>query len=103
VGKAWGAYWAEKDLASLFGERVKHDHNYPDYFPQAASNPQPMWIYPVQALGEFRLWLYREYVPARFPKYLDAKVKKGVLPASTAEMLIAAATPPSAPQLTPKA
>ena len=94
VGKLWAAHWVKNEFDKQYGERVSHAHNYPDYFPQSASNPQPMWVYPIQALGEFRLWLHRDYVPQCFPKYLEGKVKKGVLAASTAEMLVEHATPP---------
>jgi hypothetical protein len=93
VGKAWGAYWIENDLGEAHGARQKHDHNYPDYFPQAASNPQDMWVYPIGALGEYRLWLQREYIPNKFPAYVASKVKGGALPASMAELLLAAVEP----------
>jgi hypothetical protein len=92
MGQAWAAFWKDNDLAAKFGQRDHHEHNYPDYFPQAASNPQEIWVYPVHALGEFRLWLHREYIPNRFPKYLKGKVTAGVLPASTAELLLADST-----------
>ncbi|HVW28098.1 MAG TPA: hypothetical protein VHC69_22195 [Polyangiaceae bacterium] len=92
VGKAWGEYWKSKDLARSYGERQKHDHNYPDYFAQAASNPQEIWVYPLAALGEFRLWLQAEYVPEKFPRYLETKVARGLLPPSVAELLLAEAS-----------
>ena len=74
VGKAWAAYWDSQSLEAKHGKRTKHDHNYPDYFQQSASNPQSIWVYPVSALGDFRIWLQRTYVPEKFPRYLDAKV-----------------------------
>lgn len=94
VGMAWSKHWDTEGLEAKHGPRRKADHNYPDYFPQALSNPQPILIYPVSALGEFRIWLLSSYVPDKFPKYLDAKVAKGILPASTAEILLQEVTPP---------
>ena len=93
VGQQWGAYWTSNSLASKHGDRMKHEHNYPAYFPQAASNPQDIWVYPLSALGEFRTWLHAEYVPTKFPKYLESKVRQGLLPASTAELLVELSTP----------
>ncbi|HEX2882803.1 MAG TPA: hypothetical protein VHO25_24960 [Polyangiaceae bacterium] len=99
VGKAWAAFWTECGLDSKYGERIKHEHNYPDYFPQSASNPQDIWVYPVVALGEFRMWMQRTYIPEKLPKYLDGKVKKGALPASVAQVLALAASAPEPAQL----
>lgn len=96
VGKSWSAYWEASGFTAKYGARVKHDHNYPEYFPQAASNPQEIWVYPVQALGEFRIWMQNTYVPQKFPTYLEGKVKKGLLPASAAELLLAETAAPIA-------
>jgi hypothetical protein len=91
VGRLWSDHWDKCGLEKLFGVRTKHPHVYPDYFPQAQANPEA-WIYPVQSLGEFRSWLQDVYLPERYPKYLQSKVKQGALPASRAELLIAAVT-----------
>lgn len=93
VGILWSAHWIDAGLAAVHGPRKKHDHNYPGYFPQAASNPQEMWVYALSALGVFRTWLQEEYIPKRFPAYIASKVKNGVLPASMAELLLAAVEP----------
>lgn len=98
VGVTWGKHWADNDLDITCGARIKHEHNYPDYFPQAASNPQDVWVYPVGALGAFRIWLQKEYLPEKFPRYLEGKMRKGVLAASSVELLIAQTPPP--PELT---
>lgn len=45
VGKSWSDFWGAKSLESAHGERRKYDHDYPDYFPQSASNPQQCWAY----------------------------------------------------------
>lgn len=100
VGKAWSEYWKAKGLANQHGERQRHDHNYPDYFPQATSNPQEIWVYPVQALGEFRIWMQQTYVREKFPAYLERKVAAGLLPPSAAEMMLLESTPPT-PKLPP--
>jgi len=93
VGKLWSAYWESQNLESKYGQRIRHPHHYPPYFPQSASNPQPIWVYPIMALGEFRIWLQRDYVPGQFPRYLENKVRAGLLPASTAEILAIQASP----------
>lgn len=101
VGKMWAAYWVSEGLSARFGERTKHDHNYPDYYPQAASNPQEIWVYPVDALGVFRRWLDSTYLPEKYPAYLDKKVKKGLIAASTVELLLAEVAPLALPETTP--
>lgn len=101
IGKLWGKYWEEDALDEKYGARIRHEHNYPDYFPQADSNPQPMWVYPVSALGDFRIWMHATYIPKKFPKYLDSKVRSGQLPASTAELVIKALESPQPKQIAP--
>lgn len=75
VGLAWGAYWKEAGLADQFGERIDYKHNYPDYYPQAASNPQRPKAYPDAALPTFRRWFKEDYLPTKFPKYILTKAK----------------------------
>ena len=88
VGKAWSAYWQEKEMSALYGDRKKYNHDYPLYYPQAKSNPQPSWCYPDAALGEFRSWLRTNYILNKFPKYLLGQVKKGKLPQVSAQVAI---------------
>lgn len=76
VGSTWGRYWAEHDLSKEFGDRIKYNHNYPDYYPQALSNPQEAWCYPNDALALFRSWFSAEYIFNKFPTYLLSKVKQ---------------------------
>lgn len=93
VGIAWAKHWTATDLAAQYGERIKFEHNYPSYFPQAESNPQEPWCYPEMALGEFRRWLREKYIgDGKFEKYLNDKVKQKALPASFAQLAIAAYT-----------
>lgn len=93
VGATWANHWRDANLEAKYGAREKHVHNYPDDYPQAASNPQDIWVYPVEALGSFRRWLDEVYIPEKFPAYLNGKVKQRVLARAAANMLLAAVTP----------
>jgi hypothetical protein len=84
VGQLWSKYWTAESLEVLYGARIRYEHNFPDYFPQAAANPQHPYCYPDEALGEFRKWVREEYLPKRMPGYLLDKVKQGQLSAPTA-------------------
>jgi hypothetical protein len=91
VGIHWGKHWAEKNFDEKYGGRVKWEHNYPEYFSQAPSNPQPAWCYPEMALGEFRRWLRENYIQGgKFAAYINTKVQQRALPASFAQLAIAA-------------
>lgn len=91
VGISWGNYWSSNDLDSKLGKRVKFEHNYPEYFPQAASNPQQPWCYPESALGEFRRWFREVYIgEGKFSNYVTGAVRKKALPASFAQLAISA-------------
>jgi hypothetical protein len=91
VGTAWSKHWTESNLGAKHGERKKYEHNYPSYFPQAASNPQEPWCYPDAALGEFRRWLREDYIGVgKFAKYITGKVQQRELPTSFAQLAIAA-------------
>jgi hypothetical protein len=93
VGHHWSKHWADNKLDEKFGARIKYEHNFPNYFPQAASNPQEPWCYPDASLGEFRRWMREEYISeGKFAKYILAKVKQNQLPASFAQLAIAAYT-----------
>jgi hypothetical protein len=93
VGQAWAKYWKEHSLEVVYGERRQYDHNYPAYFPQALSNPQPAYCYPDDALKEFRNWLRRSYLVEGLPKYLNTKVSQGQIPAPKAAAAIEAFKP----------
>lgn len=79
VGQMWKKHWDKEELSAKYGSPIKHEHNYPEYFPQARSNPQDIWVYPWVSLGDFRSWLHSTYLPSLFPNYLQKKVKEGVL------------------------
>lgn len=73
VGIAWAKHWKDNDLAKQFGDRTPYSHNYPEYFPQAASNPQDANAYPDAALPEFRKWFKETYLLTKFPQYILKK------------------------------
>jgi hypothetical protein len=91
VGTCWSKYWIAGGMEEKYSLRIKYDHNYPNYFPQALSNPQEAWCYPDEALGEFRRWLRVVYIgEGRFAKYVMQKVQHKELPISFAQLAIAA-------------
>lgn len=95
----WSKYWTDNALVERYGERIKFEHNYPDYFPQSKSNPQPSWCYPEMALGEFKRWVREGYIKGgKFKKYLDDQVTKKALPPSFAQIAVAAYQSPEAPK-----
>jgi hypothetical protein len=73
VGNAWGPYWTANNLDAAYGQRIKYEHNYPDYYPQAWPNPQDAWAYPDAALPTFRHWFRHEYLPTKYPRYILTK------------------------------
>jgi hypothetical protein len=73
VGRCWGDHWKKNNLEAKFGPRTDYNHNYPDYYPQSRSNPQPAKAYPDTAIPEFRRWFRHEYLPTKFPKYILTK------------------------------
>jgi hypothetical protein len=91
VGIHWSKHWDQNGFDNKYGARVKWDHNYPDYFPQAKSNPQPAWCYPEMALGEFRRWMRENYIgEGKFITYINGKIKQKELPASFSQLVISA-------------
>lgn len=92
VGKAWSKFWQENGLEE-YGGRIRYDHEYPNYYPQAKSNPQPAFGYPDSVLGIFRAWLRREYIVKNLPTYLTGQTKKGSLQKETATRVIESLNP----------
>ncbi len=88
VGKAWSEHWKNNNLNDKYGERIKYDHEYPPYYPQAKSNPQPSYAYPNNALGEFRNWLQSTYIQKKLPKYLHGQSQKGAISAKVLQKSI---------------
>lgn len=83
IGICWSAYWEENKLGDKYGKRVRYDHEYPSYYPQARSNPQKAHAYPDAALAEFRGWLKDNYIADRFPRYLLSQARTGKLSKGT--------------------
>lgn len=94
VGRTWSDHWTKNKLEQRYGSRIKDIHTYPDYFPQSARNPVEIHVYPDEAIGEFRRWMKREYIPNKFPSYINGKVQKGSLPASAANKIVRAIQQP---------
>lgn len=93
IGQCWSKHWTQTGLDHVF-ERGKYPHRYPSSHPQAASNPQESWCYPIGALPAFRDWLQNEYLEGgRFKNYLKTKVDRGELPPSVAQLAIATLAP----------
>lgn len=95
IGQAWAKHWKDGQLEEYFGARSSHPHIYPADSPQSAADIAPA-IYPIDALGEFRRWLYETYVTEKLPAYLKRKVREGVLATRAAELILdAVATDPA--------
>lgn len=75
AGRNWSKHWADNNFDAKYGMRKRYDHSYPDYYPQAKSNPQDSYAYPDTALAEFRRWLRQQYLVKDMPGYLARKVK----------------------------
>lgn len=88
VGIIWGNHWTKLNYDQKFGERIKFPHEYPPDFRQSAAVSIEAWIYPMTALGEFRVWLYDFYVKEKFGGYLQKKVAQGALPNNDAALLL---------------
>jgi hypothetical protein len=97
VGLCWSKHWTTNNFAVKYSDRIKWNHDYPDDFPQSASNPQEVWAYPEQALGDFRHWFREIYIgDGKFKAYLESKEKRGELPPSFAQLALAAYQPAQA-------
>jgi hypothetical protein len=78
----------------MYGDRDKYPHHYPESHPQAKSNPQESWCYPLGALGHFHEWLRSIYLEGgKFHSYLKNKVASGQLTPSIAQLAIATLAP----------
>lgn len=93
IGSHWSRYWTDSGLEAKY-DRGKYPHHYPDSHPQAKSNPQESWCYPLDALGAFRTWLQDIYLEGgKFKTYLDGKVARKELPPSIAQLALSTLTP----------
>jgi len=95
IGLHWSKHWGDNGLETHYGARGKWPHNYPESHPQAKSNPQESWCYPLAALGAYREWLQGVYIDGgKFGSYLNGKVSRGQLPTSFAQLAISALSTP---------
>ena len=93
VGRMWSTHWKEASLDEKYGARRRFEHNFPDRYPQAQSNPQEIWVYPREAMGAFHRWLDESYVPDSCPAYRKGKVKNKTMASAEADRLLAAIVP----------
>ena len=92
VGKAWSKFWQDNGLEQ-YGARIRYNHEYPQYYPQAKSNPQPAFAYPDEILGIFRAWLRQEYIVSKLPAYLTRQTSRGVLSNEVVTRVISSLAP----------
>lgn len=90
VGQHWSKHWTFHHLEVKFGRRIQYEHNYPSYFPQADTNPQPAYCYPDAALAEFKVWMHEVYLQELIQPYLRSAEKRGRLPKEFAETALQA-------------
>lgn len=90
VGQCWARQWVTAGHEAKYGQRIHYTHNYPNYYPQAASNPQEPWCYPEMALGEFQKWFRETYVRGgSLANYLTNKAKDSTLPVGYVKQTVA--------------
>jgi hypothetical protein len=94
IGQHWSKHWVDGGLAGEFGERCKYPHRYPVSHPQALSNPQESWCYPLSSLGAYREWLQEKYIEGgKLNQYISGKVKRGELAPSIAQLALETLAP----------
>jgi hypothetical protein len=90
VGKLWSMHWRASKHEAAFGPAQKYPHVYPPSYPQSRAND---WIeanvYPLAALGVFRIWMQDVYLPQKFSAYLGRKAKDGVLTQGAVKKILA--------------
>jgi hypothetical protein len=75
-------------------DRKRNGRDRSPLHPQAKSNPQESWCYPLAALGAYRTWLQDIYIEGgKFSTYLKGKVSKGEIAPSIAQLAVAALVP----------
>lgn len=98
IGIMWGKHWVSSGLEEKYGSRIKSPHVYPEWFPQSKAGPIDAWIYPDDALGEFRRWMQQSYLPTKFPAYIVSKIKDGSIPQVNAATLLTQVKRPELPK-----
>ena len=98
VGTHWGNFWSKNQLDEKYGQRTRHPHVYPEWFPQHKAGPVNPWIYPDDSLGEFRRWMQQSYLPTKFPAYIESKTRDGTIPEVSASKLLTQVKRPELPK-----
>lgn len=98
IGQFWGKHWLASSLDEKYGPRTKHPHVYPEWFPQSKAGPIDAWIYPDDALGEFRRWMQKSYLPTRLPAYIESKSRTGAIASVDAAKLLTQLKKPELPK-----
>ncbi|ARP86651.1 hypothetical protein CAL13_10855 [Bordetella genomosp. 9] len=99
VGRFWSDHWVAMGGDLRFGPRLSYRHDYPDYFPQAASNPQQPWAYPNEAYAEFKRWIEAKYIgEGAFTRYLARSARAAQLPNAVVQSALKAIGAPSPTQ-----
>jgi hypothetical protein len=94
IGSHWSKHWTDQGMDAEYGARCKYPHCYPNSHPQAKSNPQDSWCYPLSTLGYFRERLQDSYMEGgKFSAYLKTKVAKSELPPSVAQLALSTLVP----------
>lgn len=93
VGQHWSKHWDANKLVETCGERIRYEHNYPEYFEQAKSNPQHPWAYPDAALPHFRKWMHETYLSKKLRPYLQSQEVRRNLPPSFTNLVLKAVAP----------
>lgn len=91
IGICWANHWRAERMAARFGDRKKHPHRYPRGYPQANAEVECN-IYPLAALGEFRIWLETVYLPTKLKPYLKEKVRTDTLTWEQVDAILGAVT-----------
>jgi len=68
IEKAWNRYWTIQQLGAELGDRFPM----PQLISHDWARPR-QYVYPTAALESFSNWLNRQYLPERFPSYLQRK------------------------------
>jgi len=77
IAKAWSRYWDIQKLWEQYGQRLPYLRKSLDPSPYRTTDGYiKTYIYPIEALSEFNQWLNLQYIPERFPSYLQRKIQQ---------------------------
>lgn len=90
IGRAFKNHWDKNNLNNFYPSPVKYRQIYPSSFPQSTSGYMDVWHYPLASMEAFENWMRTEYLPNKYPAYLQTKVKQGAITAEIKVQLISA-------------